>query len=335
MEQKGFSLTTILITQVFVTVSALPVTNFDTSNPDCSNSFGSPDHAWDFSGRSDAYAKQQPSACSGVSLKYIYENDPVYAGPMSGTVEIGGSLLLLVDTYPSNQRQTGQSCAVMLEDDYVNFGDVSSACLGDVSRCKSGFSLSMWLRCNVASNRNTERFVFSTGGQTTSGRGFSVSVESTRILFQTMTPATTANYLKHFVYKTTFPDDTWFHAIFVYDSPSNVGTIYIDGLPASMHEEATEVQEDTFTATGFCVGTANDDRNNSAKKATVALSDLYVYYRSFSPIEAQDIHRCQNPDDRNEITTDRIKLTTSELTTIKKTEPYITDIGNELTIDHQ
>ncbi|XP_070555004.1 uncharacterized protein [Ptychodera flava] len=165
---------------------------------------------------------------------------------MTGTVEAGGLAVTLVDTYPSNQRQTDQSCAVMLEDDYVKFEDVSSVCLGDAAQCTSGFSLSMWLRYNLASNPTTERFVFTTGGHTPSGRGFSVSVESTpdpRIVFQIMTQASTANYLKHLVYKTTFPDDTWFHAIFVYKNPSNVGTIYIDGLPALMHEEATDVPD--------------------------------------------------------------------------------------------
>ncbi|XP_070555708.1 adhesion G protein-coupled receptor E5-like [Ptychodera flava] len=291
-------LTTIMITQVFMTVSALPVTNFNTSNPNCSSSFGSPDHAWDFSGRSDAYAKQQPSACSGVSSTQIYENDPVYKGPMTGTVEAGGLAVTLVDTYPSNQRQTDQSCAVMLEDDYVNFGVVSSVCLGDVSRCTSGFSLSMWLRYNLASNPTTERFIFTTGGHTPSGRGFSVSVESIpdpRIVFQIMTPATTSGYLKHLVYRTTFPDDTWFHAVFVYDNSSNVGTIYIDGLPASMHEETTDVPDDAFTATDFYVGSPNDNSTSSEQRATVAISDLYVYYRTLDATEARDLHKCQNP----------------------------------------
>ncbi|XP_077991650.1 adhesion G protein-coupled receptor L3-like [Glandiceps talaboti] len=216
---------------------------------------------------------------------------------MAGSVNTGGTATALVATYPSNQAESNQACAVILDNSFVDFNYPTNECLGDVALCTSGFSLSVWLRLNIAQNPTTERYIYNTGGHTTSGRGFSVSFEpvpSPRIVFEAMAPDTPGN-LKHLVYKSSFPDDTWFHAIFVYDQPTKTGIIYINGMPSVLEQQETSEPESPHSATGFYVGTPNDDIADATKKATVAISDLVMYYQSFTAQDARDYHLCQNP----------------------------------------
>ena len=179
--------------------------------------------------------------------------DEIVGGEVSGSVPgaVVGDVKLV-------RGVRGQALYMNGIDQRVDLGNQRHNCMGDLSKCKNGFVMAMWLQMHKYDEPGlyTDEYYISNGGHATRSIGVALLMREKKLLamFRTETRLWEAYY-----------DDgvslhTWYHVVMVWSSASG-GYIYINGALGSHNQQGeswnSNQQPNTFL--NFILGDANTD----------------------------------------------------------------------------
>eukprot|EP00058_Branchiostoma_floridae_P008126 XP_002593614.1 hypothetical protein BRAFLDRAFT_98736 [Branchiostoma floridae] len=183
-----------------------------------------PGYYWDLSGKCNPQGSSQKQCNKSCRSKMVYANTGNRTGVASGS-------LYLVANGRGGASSTSnlQPCAIKTDrkrKDFIDFGSFRGSCPAQPELCRDGLTLAVWMKMQRKDNtygdgQNPDLYFISTGGQTRSSRGFSVSAEwiSMPSVAYRFALCTTIRDFDGVWFQCTHdvPDGTWFHFVFTWN----------------------------------------------------------------------------------------------------------------------
>lgn len=226
-----------------------------------------PSMEFDMSGRC-SYDTDIKSCNDTCSEKVV----PATHGTMTGTLKVTPTL---ADARDGAEHR----CAVSLHQNYVDLGDQSESCLYDPTLCKQGLTLSFWTKLTPENTVDETTAIISSAG---------VEVSVSRDSSDLQLNVALNDDFYYSLSNDSIPESEWFHVMITYKRGNGLH-LYLNGeLATSQDTSSTAAPALSESLTNVYLGGDYENATLSAYDVDVVLSDLQIFYRRFSTINAKN-----------------------------------------------